>query len=88
MSPLPDLLEDSSETQFLVGEAFVNFVDGSVIPLVSEYDTLFVTRTLSKAHSLAGFRSGYAILSEPVADYLNANNDAYPLALSKATRTM
>jgi histidinol-phosphate aminotransferase len=41
---------------------------------------LLVTRTLSKAHSLAGFRVGYAILPEQVADDLNQNNDAYPLA--------
>jgi histidinol-phosphate aminotransferase len=39
-----------------------------------------VTRTLSKAHSLAGFRVGYAILPESVADDLNTHNDAYPLA--------
>jgi len=41
---------------------------------------LLVTRTLSKAHSLAGFRVGYAVLPEALADDLNANNDAYPLA--------
>lgn len=39
-----------------------------------------VTRTLSKAHSLAGFRVGYAILPETLADDLNGSNDAYPLA--------
>lgn len=39
-----------------------------------------MTRTLSKAHSLAGFRVGYAILPEAIADDLNTHNDAYPLA--------
>jgi len=79
MRPLPDLLETNPETRFLVDEAFVDFVDESVAHLVPEYDNLFVTQTLSKAHSLAGFRIGYAILPEPIADELNANNDAYPL---------
>lgn len=39
-----------------------------------------MTRTLSKAHSLAGFRVGYALLPEAIADDLNSHNDAYPLA--------
>lgn len=39
-----------------------------------------MTRTLSKAHSLAGFRVGYAMLPESLADDLNRNDDAYPLA--------
>jgi len=37
---------------------------------------------LSKAHSLAGFRVGYAVLPEALADDLNTHNDAYPLARS------
>jgi len=80
MDALPDLLETHSETKFLVDEAFVDFVDESVAPLVPAYDNLLVTRTLSKAHSLAGFRVGYAVLPTPLADELNASNDAYPLA--------
>ncbi len=79
-SPLPELLEANPETRFLVDEAFVDFIDESVAHLVPEYDNLLVTQTLSKAHSLAGFRIGYAILPEPIADDLNATNDAYPLA--------
>jgi histidinol-phosphate/aromatic aminotransferase/cobyric acid decarboxylase-like protein len=37
-------------------------------------------RTLSKAHSLAGFRFGYGVFPEAIADDLNRHNDAYPLA--------
>ena len=80
MDALPDLLETHPETRFLVDEAFVDFVDESVARLVPAYDNLLVTRTLSKAHSLAGFRVGYAVLPTPLADELNASNDAYPLA--------
>lgn len=39
-----------------------------------------MTRTLSKAHSLAGFRIGYGIFPGAIADDLNSHNDAYPLA--------
>jgi histidinol-phosphate aminotransferase len=51
-----------------------------VAHLVSQHRNLLVTRTLSKAHSLAGFRVGYAVLPEPIAADLNQHNDAYPLA--------
>jgi histidinol-phosphate aminotransferase len=80
MAPLPDLLAHHPDTQFLVDEAFVGMAGRSVASLVLRYRNLLVTRTLSKAHSLAGFRVGYAILPEPLADDLNKNNDAYPLA--------
>jgi histidinol-phosphate aminotransferase len=80
MGPLPDLLARYPDTQFLVDEAFVGMAGQSVASWVPRYRNLLVTRTLSKAHSLAGFRVGYAILPEPLADDLNRNNDAYPLA--------
>jgi histidinol-phosphate aminotransferase len=80
MAPLPELLRRHPVTRFLVDEAFIGLAGESVAHLVPEYSNLLVTRTLSKAHSLAGFRIGYAILPEAVADDLNGHNDAYPLA--------
>lgn len=61
-------------------EAFVEFAGDSIVGLVPEYDNLLVSRTLSKAHSLAGFRVGYAVLPEAVATDLNTHDDAYSLA--------
>jgi histidinol-phosphate aminotransferase len=80
MSPLPELLARYPDTCFLVDEAFIGMGGESAAPLVPGRRNLLVTRTLSKAHSLAGFRVGYAILPEALADNLNTNNDAYPLA--------
>jgi histidinol-phosphate aminotransferase len=80
MEPLPELLARYPQTHFLVDEAFVGMAGQSVASWVPRYRNLLVTRTLSKAHSLAGFRVGYAILPERLADDLNQNNDAYPLA--------
>jgi histidinol-phosphate aminotransferase len=77
---LPALLTRYPKTRFLVDEAFIGVAGATVAHLVPGFANLLVTRTLSKAHSLAGFRVGYAILPEPIADDLNANNDAYPLA--------
>jgi len=80
MAVLPELLARHPETCFLIDEAFIGLGGESVAHLVPNHTNLLVTRTLSKAHSLAGFRVGYAILPERLADDLNAHNDAYPLA--------
>lgn len=80
MAPLRGLLEKHPDKQFLVDEAFIGLAGQTAVHLVSEYDNLLVTRTLSKAHSLAGFRVGYAVLPRELADDLNSHNDAYPLA--------
>jgi histidinol-phosphate aminotransferase len=80
MTPLPSLLQRHTNTGFLVDEAFIGLAGESVAHLVPEHPNLLVTRTLSKAHSLAGFRVGYAVLPEALADDLNTRNDAYPLA--------
>jgi histidinol-phosphate aminotransferase len=80
MKPLPQLLRRHPQTRFLVDEAFIGLAGESVAHLVPEHANLLVTRTLSKAHSLAGFRVGYAILPEAIAEDLNSHNDAYPLA--------
>lgn len=80
MDPFPELLKKHSETIFIVDEAFIGVSGTSVVHLVPKFDNLIVTRTLSKAHSLAGFRIGYAILPQHIADEMNSQNDAYPLA--------
>jgi histidinol-phosphate aminotransferase len=80
MAPLPGLLRRHTDVWFLVDEAFIDLGGSSVARLVPDHDNLVVTRTFSKAHSLAGFRVGYAIAPKDLADELKAANDAYPLA--------
>jgi len=80
MGPLPELLRRHPRTRFLVDEAFIGMAGESVASWVPRFSNLLVTRTLSKAHSLAGFRVGYGIFPQDVADDLNGHNDAYPLA--------
>jgi histidinol-phosphate aminotransferase len=80
MQPMPDLLRRHPQIHFLVDEAFIGMAGESVAHLVPRYPNLLVTRTLSKAHSLAGFRVGYGIFPGGIAHDLNHNNDAYPLS--------
>ena len=45
----------------LVDEAYAEYADYSVVPLISKYENLVVLRTFSKAFGLAGLRLGYAV---------------------------
>lgn len=78
------IIKRHSKTVFLIDEAFIEFVRGkSATELVlSKYKNVVVTRTFSKAFSLAGCRIGYAVANKELIGYLNSHNDAYPLARS------
>ncbi|MEJ2683367.1 MAG: histidinol-phosphate transaminase [Candidatus Sulfobium sp.] len=65
---------------FLIDEAFIEFGGQAATDLVLEYENVIITRTFSKAFSLAGCRVGYAITNERLIEYLDNHNDAYPLA--------
>lgn len=64
-----------AEVVVVVDEAYVEFVADADYPdasaWLSEFPNLIVTRTFSKAYGLAGYRVGYGLSSEGVADLLN-----------------
>jgi hypothetical protein len=78
LADLPMHLTAHPDTIFIVDEAFIDLGGRSVVRFVPEHDNLIVTRTLSKAHSLAGFRVGYAICPPAIADDLNAPQRRVP----------
>lgn len=57
--------QSSPETRILIDEAYIDYVhDAAVktaVPLAREIPGVFVTRSFSKAHGMAGLRLGYAI---------------------------
>ena len=61
----------------LIDEAYVEFANGDCMGLVQESDNVIVTRTLSKAFSLAGLRLGYAIGPEELIKALLTIKDSY-----------
>jgi len=55
------LLERNRDSVVVIDEAYVDFGGEPAIGLIDRYPQLLVTRTLSKSHSLAGLRVGYAL---------------------------
>ncbi len=61
VSEIERLVEANTDSVVVIDEAYVDFGCQSVVPLVHRHPQLLVTHTLSKSHSLAGLRIGYAI---------------------------
>jgi histidinol-phosphate aminotransferase len=72
----------------LIDEAYVDFADDNCLPLLKEYENVVITRTLSKAYSLAGLRFGYAVARPEVVREMNKARDSYAVdAISVAAAT-
>lgn len=61
----------------LVDEAYVDFAEGNCVDLVRTFSNVVVSRTLSKAYSLAGLRFGYAIAQPAVIAEMMKVKDSY-----------
>ena len=53
----------------IVDEAYVEFADYSVLPLIREFDNLIVFSTFSKSAGIAGLRLGFLFTNETLASY-------------------
>ena len=79
------LLAANPGSVVVIDEAYIDFGGETIptaIPLIARYPNLLVVRTLSKSHSLAGLRVGYAVgnvaLIEALERIKNSFN-SYPL---------
>lgn len=70
-------LADQFPGLLLVDEAYVDFADRNCVALVREHANVVVSRTLSKAYSLAGLRFGYAVAQEQVIAEMMKVKDSY-----------
>jgi histidinol-phosphate aminotransferase len=70
----------------LVDEAYAEYADYSVVPLINKYRNLIVLRTFSKAFGLAGIRLGYAVANPTLA--LTINKLPAPYATSVISLSM
>jgi histidinol-phosphate aminotransferase len=70
----------------MVDEAYGEYADYSVVPLISKYENLMVLRTFSKAFGLAGLRLGYAVANPLLTKAVN--KIPAPYAINIITLTM
>jgi histidinol-phosphate aminotransferase len=75
---MESLIEDFSGI-VMVDEAYAEYGDHSVVPLINKYENLIVLRTFSKAFSLAGLRLGYMIANSQLAKLLDKTPAPYPV---------
>jgi len=61
----------------LVDEAYVAFADEDCLALVEQCENVVVARTLSKSHSLAGLRFGFAVAREHLIEGMAKVKDSY-----------
>jgi len=76
------LLAKNTDSVVVVDEAYIDFGGESAVGLVKKYPQLLVVHTLSKSHSLAGLRVGYAIGQAELIEALVRVKDSfnsYPL---------
>jgi len=82
LADIERLLAANSQSVVVVDEAYIAFGGASAIPLIARHPNLLVVQTLSKSHSLAGLRVGFALghasLIEALERVKNSFN-SYPL---------
>jgi histidinol-phosphate aminotransferase len=61
----------------LIDEAYADFADDNCLALVREHPNVVISRTLSKAYSLAGLRFGFAVAQPQVIEQMMKVKDSY-----------
>ncbi len=74
---LERLVASDRQRLVVVDEAYFGFGATSAVSLLAHYDNLLITRSLSKSHSLAGLRLGYALASPPLIQGLIRVKDSF-----------
>lgn len=69
----------------LIDEAYGEYADYSVVPLINKYENLVVLRTFSKAFGLAGLRLGYAVANPALANAVNKIPAPYAINIVSLT---
>jgi len=72
-------LAEGLDGVLLIDEAYVDFAEANCLDLVPRHENVIVTRTLSKSHSLAGLRVGFAVAQEPLIEGMTKVKDSYNL---------
>ena len=69
----------STNNVVIVDEAYMEFSNESVVDEIENYDNLIVVKTMSKAFSMAGIRTGYLIANEELVKTIEKVRPPYNL---------
>jgi len=78
------LLRRAPHSAVLIDEAYYEFCGVTALPLVARYQNLFVSRTFSKAHGLAGLRIGCLFSQTANVQYLRKAQSPYSVNILAA----
>jgi histidinol-phosphate aminotransferase len=82
LSEVERIVAGNPDAVVLIDEAYVDFGGQSASALIDRYPNLLVVHTMSKSHSLAGLRVGYALGSAELIqglDIVKNSTNSYPL---------
>lgn len=71
------ILKGNESSVVILDEAYVDFGGESSVQLINDYQNLLVIKTLSKSHSLAGLRVGYALGNEDLVEGIIRVKDSF-----------
>ena len=77
LGAIENLVKLKKDTIIVIDEAYIEFGAETCAQLVRDHCNLLVTRSLSKSHSLAGLRVGYAIGDKELIDGLYRVKDSF-----------
>lgn len=85
-----EVLDSNLNSPIIIDEAYVEFGAETVVDLIKKYENLIVIKTLSKSHSLAGLRVGFAIGNEKLIEGMNKiknSFNSYPIDMIAQIRS-
>ena len=84
INEIKTLLERNPDSVIVVDEAYVDFAEESAVSLITNFDNLLVTQTLSKSRGLAGLRVGLALGNPALIEGMErVKNSFHPYALDR-----
>lgn len=79
LSEVEEIIASNADNVVIVDQAYADFGNVNVIPLIGKYKNLIAVNTFSKSRSLAGARVGYVIADEAlIGDLKKVKNSFHP----------
>lgn len=89
LSEIEEIVKANQDVVVIIDEAYITFGGESALPLLAQYDNIFITRTFSKDAALAGLRVGYGIGSPKLISVIHAVKNSYnPYAVDSIAESL